>query len=211
MESEAKRLEPAKIAPVQSGEFKVELKDEIQGDIFKVSLVAVQKFGAPLYHALWARSLDPRLETDVQPNYPSKLEETGFFRKKLLITNEDGCTYSFHVGTGSLTSVSCTKPQADRDAFWISHGETHQYKDRKITFVDLVSDSRCPTDCDCEQLGEAVVKLEISDSKKSRVLTLTTLPTKEDSEWKLIEVSPFPVTVKRKNAKKDYKILLLRK
>ncbi len=86
----------------------------------------------------------------------------------------------------------------------LSVGETKTFSDLKITFKEVVSDSRCPEDVQCIQAGEVVVKalLQKGDSEpveKTLTLGISVSLEKSSTEFEgfsisLFEVNPRPST-----------------
>ena len=66
----------------------------------------------------------------------------------------------------------------------------------KITFVEMVEDSRCPVDVECVWAGNAKIKVRITKGRKSKVLELnttlgnSTLPTYAGYRFKLKGLTP---------------------
>ena len=67
----------------------------------------------------------------------------------------------------------------------------------KIAFVELVEDSRCPTDVDCIWAGNAKIKVRVTKNGRSKVLELNTLtrgmtPSYGNYKLKLKDLTPKP-------------------
>ncbi|HKP68028.1 MAG TPA: hypothetical protein VJV05_02015 [Pyrinomonadaceae bacterium] len=66
-----------------------------------------------------------------------------------------------------------------------------------VRFVELVEDSRCPTDVNCVWAGNAKVKIRVSKNGRSHDMTLDTngqtqAATAEGYTIKLVELTPSP-------------------
>jgi hypothetical protein len=67
----------------------------------------------------------------------------------------------------------------------------------KIAFIELVEDSRCPTDVNCIWTGNAKIKVRVTKNGRSKVLELDTLtrgmiPSYGNYQLKLKELTPKP-------------------
>ena len=67
----------------------------------------------------------------------------------------------------------------------------------KIAFIELVEDSRCPTDVDCIWAGNAKIKVRVTKNGRSKVLELDTLtrgmtPSYGNYRLKLKALTPEP-------------------
>ncbi len=67
----------------------------------------------------------------------------------------------------------------------------------KIAFIELVEDSRCPTDVNCIWAGNAKIKVRVTKNGRSKVLELDTLtrgmtPSYGNYQVKLKELTPKP-------------------
>lgn len=67
----------------------------------------------------------------------------------------------------------------------------------KIAFIELVEDSRCPTDVNCIWAGNAKIKVRVTKNGRSKVLELDTLtrgmtPSYGNYQLKLKELTPKP-------------------
>lgn len=114
----------------------------------------------------------------------------------------------------------CTKPVVDEVSldkeFTISVGQSVSVKgeDLTITFVEVVSDSRCPTGATCIWAGEASSLIEITDSASTYRKVLTepgsSSPTKADFTGYevMFNLLPYPVLGKETKAK-DYLLKLI--
>jgi len=59
-----------------------------------------------------------------------------------------------------LVVFSCSKTQIGVNTYDIDYGNSASFdKDKMITFVDVVGDSRCPIGVDCIWFGEATISL----------------------------------------------------
>jgi len=113
----------------------------------------------------------------------------------------------------------CTKPAVDEVSldkeFTISVGQSVSVKGENltITFVEVVSDSRCPTGATCIWAGEASSLIEITDSASTYRKVLTepgsSSPTKADFTGYevMFNLLPYPVLGKETKAK-DYLLQL---
>jgi len=114
----------------------------------------------------------------------------------------------------------CTKPAVDEVSldkqFTISVGQSVSVKgeDLTISFVEVVSDSRCPTGATCIWAGEASSLIEITDSASTYRKVLTepgsSSPTKADFTGYevMFNLLPYPVLGKETKAK-DYLLQLI--
>jgi hypothetical protein len=114
----------------------------------------------------------------------------------------------------------CTKPAVDEVSldkeFTLSVGQSVSVKgeDLTITFVEVVSDSRCPTGATCIWAGEASSLIEITDSASTYRKVLTepgsSSPTKADFTGYevMFNLLPYPVLGKETKAK-DYLLKLI--
>jgi hypothetical protein len=74
-----------------------------------------------------------------------------------------------------------------------------------IRFVELVEDSRCPTDTNCVWAGNAKIKVRVSKNGRSEVITLDTngpkqhATTQDGYSLKLIGLTPLPASNVRIN------------
>ena len=88
--------------------------------------------------------------------------------------------------------------------------------DLTITFMSVVSDSRCPSDVRCFWGGEASVELRLEQSISSATIYLSTIEWDDyhntvDSlgyHFELLAVDPYPENYKVPIPKKDYVITL---
>jgi len=113
----------------------------------------------------------------------------------------------------------CTKPAVDEVSlnaeFTLSVGQSVSVKgeDLTIKFVEVVSDSRCPTGATCIWAGEASSLIEITDSASTYRKVLTepgsSSPTKADFTGYevMFNLLPYPVLGKETKAK-DYLLQL---
>lgn len=67
----------------------------------------------------------------------------------------------------------------------------------KITFVELVEDSRCPVDVDCVWAGNAKIKVRVTKNGRSKILELNTMgriapPEFGGYKFKLMGLTPQP-------------------
>ena len=67
----------------------------------------------------------------------------------------------------------------------------------KIAFIELVEDSRCPTDVDCIWAGNAKIKVRVTKNGRSKILELDTLtrgmaPSYGNYRLKLMALTPKP-------------------
>lgn len=114
----------------------------------------------------------------------------------------------------------CTKPAVDEVSldkeFTLSVGQSVSVKgeDLTITFVEVVSDSRCPTGATCIWAGEASSLIEITDAASTYRKVLTepgsSSPTKADFTGYevMFNLLPYPVLGKETKAK-DYLLKLI--
>jgi hypothetical protein len=114
----------------------------------------------------------------------------------------------------------CTKPAVDEVSldkeFTLSVGQSVSVRgeDLTITFVEVVSDSRCPTGATCIWAGEASSLIEITDSASTYRKVLTepgsSSPTKADFTGYevMFNLLPYPVLGKETKAK-DYLLKLI--
>ena len=114
----------------------------------------------------------------------------------------------------------CTKPAVDEVSldkqFTISVGQSVSVKgeDLTISFVEVVSDSRCPTGATCIWAGEASSLIEITDSASTYRKVLTepgsSSPTKADFTGYevMFNLLPYPVLGKETKTK-DYLLQLI--
>ncbi|SHG76144.1 hypothetical protein [Winogradskyella jejuensis] len=114
-----------------------------------------------------------------------------------------------------------TEPQILTEVYSLSIGNSFEFDDYKIRFIDVLSDSRCPKAVMCVVAGEAKVVVEVYKenkklSTKNIVFTPTVfMPNKKgnlfDSE-KIkvtgVELFPYP-SADNQVPKEDYKLKLL--
>jgi hypothetical protein len=85
-----------------------------------------------------------------------------------------------------------------------------------VRFVNVLEDSRCPSDVTCVWAGNARLRLAVSSGRSSKMLTLnsnTAAPLPADSTFagysvKLVELSPYPLS-KRPIARGSYVVRLI--
>jgi len=69
-----------------------------------------------------------------------------------------------------------------------------------IRFVELIEDSRCPTDTNCVWAGNAKIKIRVAKNGRSEVLTLDTngpkqyVTTQDRYSIKLVRLTPAPAS-----------------
>jgi hypothetical protein len=114
----------------------------------------------------------------------------------------------------------CTKPAVDEVSlnaeFTISAGQSVSVKGENLSikFVEVISDSRCPTGATCIWAGEASSLIEITDSASTYRKVLTepgsSSPTKADFTGYevMFNLLPYPVLGKETKAK-DYLLQLI--
>jgi len=60
-----------------------------------------------------------------------------------------------------MTMIGCNKTPIGVNTYDIDYGETVTFdQNKKLTFVDVVSDSRCPIEVHCVWAGEATIALQ---------------------------------------------------
>ena len=87
----------------------------------------------------------------------------------------------------------------------------YQSDDNELKFeINVINDSRCPSDVVCIWQGEAVVKIEVK-SPQYGIIELSTFDNLVDTvgyySFELVDVSPYPVST-RVIKPKDYKVTL---
>ena len=97
---------------------------------------------------------------------------------------------------GSFTAVSAKHPQQIK--VQINH-EASVRAGIRIKFVDLIEDSRCPTDTQCVWAGNAKIKVELSRNGTKKTVELNTglAPQSvrfEGYEFKVTKLTPAPAS-----------------
>lgn len=67
----------------------------------------------------------------------------------------------------------------------------------KVAFVELIEDSRCPTDANCIWAGNAKIRVRVTKSGKSKLIELNTMangtaPEFAGHQFKLVGLTPYP-------------------
>jgi len=101
----------------------------------------------------------------------------------------------------------------------LMQGEMVDFGDTQIKFVEVVSDSRCPSDVTCVWAGEAKVRVEIykngqfSEEKEITFGALTTTLQIIDTELlgvNALKLQPYPNTSVSKENNENYLVLAIR-
>ncbi len=134
------------------------------------------------------------------------------------------------LGIGCAMLLACAgllgaKPHADgavkvvrlNREFKLNAGQQVTFKGKRlrIKFVAVENDSRCPSDVTCVWAGNATVRLQLSNGRSTRTLTLNTSgnsPFVRETEYQgykvtLVDLSPYPRS-DRKIAARDYIVTL---
>ncbi|MFH1401962.1 MAG: hypothetical protein ABIG40_03315 [Parcubacteria group bacterium] len=103
------------------------------------------------------------------------------------------------------------------EEFSLGFGQTAviEREDLKIRFLDVLSDSRCPSDAQCIWAGEAIVSLSIQKDNQKNLSTYeftsqvgsSDIQNIEGYFLKLVSVNPYPVSTKTIE-KSDYTLTL---
>ncbi len=100
----------------------------------------------------------------------------------------------------SATACGPTSPSAVNAQFTLGPGQTETIPgaSTRVTFVAVISDSRCPANANCVVAGEAVVRIDVWTDGRSSTHELHTgnmQPAKPaDLTIDLVEVAPYPFT-----------------
>jgi len=98
----------------------------------------------------------------------------------------------------SVTACGPTTPSAFDTRFTLAPGQTETIPgaSTRVTFVAVISDSRCPANANCVTAGEAVVRIDVWTDGHSSTHELHTgnmQPAKPaDLTIELVEVAPYP-------------------
>jgi hypothetical protein len=133
--------------------------------------------------------------------------------------------------TGVSTTVPAPPPAPGEEVVLIDFGDrvTVAGGDLALSFVDVVTDSRCPADVTCAWAGEVAVALEVQvGGQPPQALTLggptnsrglldpspaggevTSAATVGGYEIQLLAVTPYPATAASLPEKEEYQISLL--
>ncbi len=117
-----------------------------------------------------------------------------------------------------LTLVQCgggpTSPSVPLDEeFVVAPGDTVEIEStsQSIRFVEVISDSRCPTDVVCIQAGDAIVRIEILSSAGAESFDLHTADGRPVTDGRLtvtlVRLIPLPVST-RTIAPEEYRATL---
>jgi hypothetical protein len=96
---------------------------------------------------------------------------------------------------GTLPALAAKRPETMR--VQINHEKRFSKSRLKIRFVELIEDSRCPTDANCVWAGNAKIKIKVSKNGRTHELTLDTngpqqAANAEGYAIKLIALTPAP-------------------
>ena len=100
------------------------------------------------------------------------------------------------IGFGSFSAVSARKTQEISVEI---NTEAAAKGGVKVRFVELVEDSRCPTDTNCIWAGNAKIKVRVSKNGRSKVIELNSLekgkpPVFAGYSFRLTKLTPEPRT-----------------
>ena len=98
---------------------------------------------------------------------------------------------------GSVPAFAAGRPETIR--VQVNHEKRAAKSRLSVRFVELIEDSRCPTDANCVWAGNAKIKIRVSKNGRSQELTLDTngphsTATAEGYSIKLVSLTPQPRT-----------------
>lgn len=96
---------------------------------------------------------------------------------------------------GALSASAARHPETLR--VQVNHEKRAAKSRLSVRFVEMVEDSRCPTDANCVWAGNAKIKIRVSKNGRSQDLTLDTngqhsTATVEGYSIKLVSLTPQP-------------------